>query len=219
MSVTLEVSKLSGWLKAAATCRVQWGAPDRGERVAWRGDVAHRGNGESAAQRTRRARVAQLGGVGRRRRRKRTWNMRFMSMTLEVSKLSGWLKAAARCRVQRGHPTEGNAWRGDVAHRGNGESATQRTRRARVAQLGSEGRRRRWKRTWNIRFMYVTLEVSKLSGWLKAVAYCRAQCIRQREARGTEMWHTEGGKSRSARDVSVWPSWGGWAGGAGRSAP
>ena len=30
---------------------------------------------------------------------------------------------AARCRVQRGHPTEGGAWRGNVAHRGNCESA------------------------------------------------------------------------------------------------
>ena len=28
-------------------------------------------------------------------------------------------------------------------------------------------------RTWNIWFMVVTLEVSKLSGWLNADAYCR----------------------------------------------
>ena len=37
--------------------------------------------------------------------RKRTKNMELMSVTLEVSKLSGWLKASALCRVQRGHPS------------------------------------------------------------------------------------------------------------------
>ena len=29
------------------------------------------------------------------------WNMRFMSVTLEVSQLSGWLNADARCGVER----------------------------------------------------------------------------------------------------------------------
>jgi len=33
-------------------------------------------------------------------RGERTWNMRVMSVTLEVSKLSGWLKADAACRVE-----------------------------------------------------------------------------------------------------------------------
>ena len=33
---------------------------------------------------------------------KRTLNMEVMSVTLEVSKLSGWLKARAACRVQMG---------------------------------------------------------------------------------------------------------------------
>jgi len=44
--------------------------------------------------------------------------MPFMPVTLEVSKLSGWLKAAAACRVQRGHTTQGNAcgMHGDVWH-------------------------------------------------------------------------------------------------------
>ena len=28
------------------------------------------------------------------------WNMRFMSVTLEVSKLSGWLNTDAYCRVE-----------------------------------------------------------------------------------------------------------------------
>ena len=30
----------------------------------------------------------------------RTWNMRYMVVTLEVSKLSGWLNACASCRVE-----------------------------------------------------------------------------------------------------------------------
>ena len=33
-------------------------------------------------------------------RRERTENMKFMAVTLEVSKLSGWLKADACCRVE-----------------------------------------------------------------------------------------------------------------------
>jgi hypothetical protein len=37
---------------------------------------------------------------GPRARAERTWNMSFMSVTLEVSKLSGWLKADAACRVE-----------------------------------------------------------------------------------------------------------------------
>ena len=31
----------------------------------------------------------------------RTWNMERMSVTLDVSKLSGWLNANAFCRVER----------------------------------------------------------------------------------------------------------------------
>jgi hypothetical protein len=188
MSVTLEVSNFSGWLKALACCRVQraghptegnawhakmwvegwannqqrtwcacvpareWGqkvqaeahiehavhscdvggvkaqrlvessrilpSPKGGirqrERV-WHGDVAQQKEGRISSARG--VRVAQLGSVGRRRRRKRTKNIKLMSVTLEVSKLSGWLKAYAHCRVQRGHPMEGNVWHGDVAQR------------------------------------------------------------------------------------------------------
>jgi len=39
--------------------------------------------------------------------------------------------------------------------------------------------RARAERTANMAYMFVTLEVSKLSGWLKAYAYCRV------EGRGT----------------------------------
>ena len=40
------------------------------------------------------------GCVGGRARAERTRNMRCMFMTLDVSKLSGWLKAVACCRVR-----------------------------------------------------------------------------------------------------------------------
>ena len=70
----------------------------------------------------------------KRRRWKRTPNMPYMSVTLEVSKLSGWLKASASCRVQRGHPTEGRrVWHGDVAQR-EGRISSARGVRACVAE-------------------------------------------------------------------------------------
>ena len=47
---------------------------------------------------TRRARLKVVGG---RARAERTWNMRCMVVTLDVSKLSGWLNADASCRVER----------------------------------------------------------------------------------------------------------------------
>ena len=48
-------------------------------------------------------------GLRVRARAGRTANIQLMSVTLEVSKLSGWLKAYAFCRVDK----EGRAMRGD----------------------------------------------------------------------------------------------------------
>ena len=49
---------------------------------------------------------ARLKAVGGRARAERTKNMPYMFVTLDVSKLSGWLKADACCRVERhGHAT------------------------------------------------------------------------------------------------------------------
>eukprot|EP00964_Phaeocystis_antarctica_P028399 scaffold16014_cov62-Phaeocystis_antarctica.AAC.4 len=53
----------------------------------------------------------------------RTLNMEPMSVTLEVSKLSGWLKAAAPCRVQRRHPIREDTHGAEMAQQGKGESA------------------------------------------------------------------------------------------------
>ena len=50
--------------------------------------------------------------------------MPYMFVTLEVSKLSGWSKAAAHCRVQRGHPIIREDTHGiEMAQKGKGESA------------------------------------------------------------------------------------------------
>ena len=40
-------------------------------------------------------------GCGGRARAERTLNMRYMFVTLDVLKLSGWLNAVADCRVER----------------------------------------------------------------------------------------------------------------------
>ena len=91
-----------------------------------------------------------------------------MLLTLDVSKFSGWLKAEC-CRVSRGGLTKrgrgaGREVRGRWAglrklHAGEGGS------RLEVGAMGT--------RTTNISNMVVTLDVLKLSGWLKASAPCR----------------------------------------------
>jgi len=44
---------------------------------------------------------ARLKAAGASARAERTWNIRSMFVTLDVSKLSGWLNADAPCRVER----------------------------------------------------------------------------------------------------------------------
>jgi len=85
MSVTLEVSKLSGWLKADARCRVEGRACDAGGRGASR---EAGGSGVVAAhKRHMHGEKARLKAWGPRARAERTKNMRYMSVTLEVSQL------------------------------------------------------------------------------------------------------------------------------------
>ena len=84
MIVTLDVSRLSGWLNADADCRVERRAYEAGLGEVW----------------------ARKQEVCRRRRRKqragkRTQNMLDMPVTLDVSRLSGWLNVDAPCRVER----------------------------------------------------------------------------------------------------------------------
>ena len=80
-------------------------------------------------------------GLGVRARAERTVSMAPIVVTLEVSKLSGWLKAVARCRVER----EGHAMRGEVrAGRREGVERWHRKRHAQgrpVSRLGGQGTR------------------------------------------------------------------------------
>jgi hypothetical protein len=113
MVVTLDVSQLSGWLNAVASCRVERESINSGDRRAGRRE----GVGASAAQAACRQRSRlwrRLAGA----RAERTQNMQCMITTLDVSKLSGWLNADAACRVKResikraatGGPGGGRAW-------------------------------------------------------------------------------------------------------------
>jgi hypothetical protein len=74
-----------------------------------RGEVrAGRREGVGWWWRERRARgKGPTQGLGARARAERTSNMLIMLVTLEVSKLSGWLKAGACCRVEGGHVMRG----------------------------------------------------------------------------------------------------------------
>jgi hypothetical protein len=111
--------------------------------------------------------------VSGRARPKRTENMKSMSVTLEVSRLSGWLNADASCRVRTGAgrgvactcgPGGGRSWGS-----GGGASSVQGNPTVKAAgRAGAE-------RTRNMAYMVVTLEVSKLSGWLNADAPCQVE--------------------------------------------
>ena len=85
MSVTLEVSKLSGWLNADASCRES----ERRACGVW-GEVCGRQReaaGDRGARSLQERARLQIGGRGH--GEERTQNMESMSVTLEVSKLSG----------------------------------------------------------------------------------------------------------------------------------
>ena len=94
--------------------------------------------------------------------------MPLMVLMLDVSKLSGWLKTFACWRVTR----RANDVRGEVRpERWEGGGAVQ----TQVVCTGRGPNDSRAERTWNILLMSVTLDVSKLSGWLNADAPCRGE--------------------------------------------
>ena len=132
MVVTLEVSKLSGWLNAFAFCRESegghavWGEGQRPGRQEAAGDRGAR----SVQRRELDCRVG--GGPGE----ERTPNMPYMLVTLEVSKLSGWLNAFAFCRESKGGHTvrgEVRAWRREAA----GERGASRAQRRLDCRYGA----------------------------------------------------------------------------------
>ena len=100
MFVTLEVSKLSGRLNADANCRKE--SRKEGMRCVW-GEVCGRQReaaGDRGARSLQERARLQIGGRGH--GEERTQNMESMFVTLEVSKLSGWLNTDATCRGSKG---------------------------------------------------------------------------------------------------------------------
>ena len=126
---------------------------------------------------------ARLKAVGARARAERTWNMLLMVVTLDVSKLSGWLNADANCRVERAGMRCGKrCGAGGGRALGGGDASGMCTGRAPTQGLGA---RARAERTENMPPMVVTLDVSKLSGWLNADATCRRKAGMRRVKRCT----------------------------------
>eukprot|EP00964_Phaeocystis_antarctica_P156660 scaffold126464_cov39-Phaeocystis_antarctica.AAC.4 len=100
--------------------------------------------------------------------------MRLMPLTLDVSKLSGWLNAAAPCRVgRRARAMPGEVWAG-AGGRGPAAAHEWHARREGLA-VKAGGAKAFAERTMNMSSMAVTLDVSKLSGWLNTDASCRVE--------------------------------------------
>eukprot|EP00964_Phaeocystis_antarctica_P045982 scaffold26514_cov53-Phaeocystis_antarctica.AAC.5 len=189
MSVTLEVSKLSGWLNAVASCReskeghAMWGEVQTGrpEVAADRGARSVQGWARLQIGKSR----ARGGAHGE-----------------HVSKLSGWLNAHACCRESK----EGHAMWGEV-QTGRPEVAADRGARS-VQGRGLDcrlGAGHGEERTANMPLMSVTLEVSRLSGWLNAVANCR-ESKEGRAMRGeVQTGRPEVAAGRGARSVQERP--------------
>ena len=101
-----------------------------------------------------------------RARAERTSNMDTMLVTLDVSKLSGWLNAYVLCRGKGGKHRRRGHMRASMREGGvvvGGASSRE------ALTVEAEGRAR-VECTENIHCMSVTLEMSKLSGWLNADA-------------------------------------------------
>ena len=109
MFVTLDVSRLSGWLNADARCRVERGTVgggatcgQAGRREGWGGQWRKQQGGPIVEAEGRARTLYRLPA-----------NMYAMSLTLDVLKLSGWLNAYASCQVKResigGGATSGQA--------------------------------------------------------------------------------------------------------------
>eukprot|EP00964_Phaeocystis_antarctica_P045224 scaffold26022_cov45-Phaeocystis_antarctica.AAC.1 len=96
-----------------------------------------------------------------------------MSVTLEVSKLSGWLNAETPqcCReTKEGHAMRGEVQTGRPEVLAGGHGVHAACRRGLDCRSGAGHGE---VRTPNMKYMSVTLEVSKLSGWLNVDAPCR----------------------------------------------
>ena len=130
MTVTLEVSKLSGWLSFCAPCQPKGGACDMGRGAD--GEAV----GSGAAQAGMQTGKVRPQGLGVRARVGRTENMLFMSVTLEVSQLSGWLNAFAICRVEGRARNAGRGVRWEAGGRGAAAAVAACTEMARLKTWG-----------------------------------------------------------------------------------
>ena len=112
-----------------------------------------------------------------------------MSVTRDVSQLSGWLKADAYCRgSQAGHTVQGAGCGLGGGRRRATEACMQRGE-GKAHMTADWGTGHGEQRTQNMLPMSVTWEVFQLSGWLKADAYCR----------GSQAGHTVKGGLRASR--------------------
>ena len=133
LSTILEVSKLSGWLNFCAFCQPKGGACDMGRGAG--GEAV----GSGAAQAGMQTGKVRPQGLGVRARAGRTSNMFCMFVTLEVSQLSGWLKACASCREGRKQGTHG------VGQAGCGPGGgTRRAIEVRAQHAGERARLQIW---------------------------------------------------------------------------
>eukprot|EP00964_Phaeocystis_antarctica_P061666 scaffold36871_cov49-Phaeocystis_antarctica.AAC.1 len=137
-------------------------------RVERRGYDAGRGSGREA------------GGSGRPRCKRRagegsTAGGSRVRGGAHVSKLSGWLNADAPCADSRTEGTRCWARFGPGGERRRATAAHAACRRGLDCRLGAGHGE---ERTRNMLSMVVTLEVSKLSGWLNAFASCRKEGMR-----------------------------------------
>jgi hypothetical protein len=130
MVVTLEVSKLSGWFSFCAPCQPKGGACDMGRGAD--GEAV----GSGAAQAGMQTGKVRPQGLGVRARVGRTENMLFMSVTLEVSQLSGWLNAFAICRVEGRARNAGRGVRWEAGGRGAAAAVAACTEMARLKTWG-----------------------------------------------------------------------------------
>ena len=157
MFVTLEVSKLSGWLNADAYCREsKGGRAVRGEVRPGRQEAAGDGGARSVQRRAR----LQIRGT----RARGGAHVEHAPHGCDA----GGVEAQRLVERRRGLPrVERRAY---GAERG----ATREVHAACRGELDCRlGARHGYERTRNMYCMVVTLEVSRLSGWLNAAAFCR----------------------------------------------
>ena len=134
----------------------------------------------------------QIGGRAR-LGEEHTPNICLMLVTLDVSKLRGWLNTHASCKVwgelRAGRPEAAGDRGADAACMGGLDCSLYR------------GKASREEHTLNMDCMFVTLDVLKLSGWLNAFVPCRGSQARSACAAGQVARRWEAAGDRGARSV------------------